>query len=342
MTRASPSVGPVNPSATDPPAWSGTARVVRGATVLEEVSAGPGGTTRGPAPAASLRYQAGSVSKLVVAAAVLRLAEQGVVDLDEPVGRRLDAAPATWDGVTLGRLLSHTSGIGHWGDVPDLGTRVLSAPPARADLVAMIERAPLVAPPGRAWRYSGPGFLVAALVVEAATGEAYGDVAADLVLGPAGLRATTSGQHPAPDAGVATGHRHGEPVEPHPGFTAIPGTGDLWTTVADLVTLHQALRRGDVVSPASAARLWTPYAVVDGPASAGPVAVREYGYGTFLGEVRARPARIHPGDNPGYQSLLAHLPEDDLDVVVLCDAEAPAVDLALGSLRSLDGRGAGT
>jgi CubicO group peptidase (beta-lactamase class C family) len=328
----------MNPSASDDrPLWSGTARVVRGPTVLEEVSAGPGASS-GPASAPGPRYQAGSISKLVVAAVVLALVEQRVLDLDEPVARRLDGAPAAWEGITLGQLLSHTSGIGHWGDVPGLGASLLSAPPARADLVAMIEEAPLVAPPGRGWRYSGPGFLVAALVVEAATGEAYGDVAHELVLAPAGLRASTSGQYPAPSAGVATGHRDGESVEPHPGFTALPGTGDLWTTVEDLVALHQALRRGDVVSPASAERFWTPYAVVPGPVTTGPVVVREYGFGTFLGEVRGRPARIHPGDNPGYQSLLAHLPEDDLTVAVLCDAEAPAVDLALASLRSLDGR----
>lgn len=326
-----------------PPAWTGTARVVRGGSVVEEVSAGSGDGHDGSAGAAGLRYQAGSISKLVVAAVVLRLVEQRVLDLDEPVVRRLVGAPPAWEGITTAHLLSHTSGIGHWGDVPALGARLLSAPPARADLVAMIEQAPLVAPPGRTWRYSGPGFLVAALVVEAATGAAYGEVAAELVLGPAGLRATTSGHHPTPSAGVATGHRDGAPLEPHPGFTDLPGTGDLWTTVDDLVALHQALRRGDVLSPASAARLWTPHATVPGPAGPGPVVVRAYGYGTFLGEVRGRPARIHPGDNPGYQSLLAHLPEDDLDVAVLCDAEAPAVDLALARLRTLDApRGPGT
>lgn len=51
--------------------------------------------------------------------------------------------------------------------------------------------------------------------------------------------------------------------------------------------------------------------------------------------MRGHPARIHPGDNPGYQSLLAYLPDQDLDVVVLANDEAPSVDVALASLRSL-------
>lgn len=336
------SVGLVPPLAPDrPPTWSGTALVVRGTDVLERTSLGPAAAPDGPACSPATRFQAGSVSKLVVAVVVLRLVEQGLLRLDEPVGHRFAGAPRTWEGMTVAQLLGHTSGLGHWGDVPGLGASFASAPPSREDLLAMVVEAPLVSPPGRAWHYSGPGFLVAAGVVEAATGASYGAVVDDLVLRPAGLLATTSGRHPTPetDADVALGHRDGEVVVPHPGLTHLPGTGDLWTTAGDLVALNRALRRGVVVAPASAARLWTPQTSVGSGAGGGPVVVDAYGFGTFLGRVRGRPARINPGDNPGYQSLLAHLPEDDLDVVVLANAEAPAVDAALTGLISLGGLG---
>ena len=60
-----------------------------------------------------------------------------------------------------------------------------------------------------------------------------------------------------------------------------------------------------------------------------------YGFGTFLGTVKGHRAHINPGDNPGYQSLLAHLLDEDLDVVVLANDEAPGVDAALAGLRTV-------
>ncbi len=317
--------------------WSGTARVVRGREVLEERCVGPAAGPDGPPCGPATRYQAGSIGKLVLAAAVLRLVEQGELELGRPVTRWLATAPAAWRAITLHQLLSHTSGLGHWGDVPELGAALLSAPPPRDALVALVERAPLVHAPGTGWRYSGPGFLVAALVVEAATGRAYGDVAAELVLGPAGLTGTTSGRFPVGDADVAVGHRRGELIEVHEGFARLPGTGDLWTTVGDLVRLNQALRSGRVLRPEVASQLWTAHAELPRTPAAGdqPMVVEAYGYGTFLGRLAGRPARINPGDNPGYQSLLAYLPDRDVDLAVLANEDAPSVDTALRGLTSL-------
>lgn len=73
------------------------------------------------------------------------------------------------------------------------------------------------------------------------------------------------------------------------------------------------------------------------------VDVTGYGYGTFTGTVLGRPARINPGDGPGYLTLLAYLPYDELDLVVLRNEEAPSVhaalaDLSLPDLSSTRGR----
>jgi CubicO group peptidase (beta-lactamase class C family) len=312
--------------------WSGTARVVRGDAVVEEVSAGFAAGPDGELCSPGLRYQAGSISKLVVSIVVLGLTERAELSLDQPIGRWLGATPRQWESITLHQLLSHTSGLGHWGDIPGLPATFLTAPPARDDLMAMIAETPVVDAPARIWRYSGPGFLIAALVVEAATGNDYGDIAAQLVFERAQLRATTSGQFPAGPGGVAWGHRHGDSIEVPEGFTQIPGTGDVWTTVDDLVALSQALRGGALLGDRVAAQLWTPHVIIEQSGQTGPVVNGAYGYGTFLGQVNGRPARIHPGDNPGYQSLLAYLPEDDLDIVVLCNEDAPSVNGALGSL----------
>lgn len=214
--------------------WSGTAKVVRGGTVLEERSAGFAALAGGPPCSARLRYQAGSISKLVVSVVVLRLVELGTLSLDTPIARWLGDVPRHWDAVTLRHLLGQTSGLGHWGDIPSLPP-VLTSPPEHDELIALIAAAPPVSAPGRDWRYSRPGFLVAALVVEAATGTGYGDVAAELVLSPARLRASTSGQVPRTSDDVAQGHRGGElyrwtkasPTSPGPATSGPPSTTSL-------------------------------------------------------------------------------------------------------------------
>lgn len=317
-----------------PSIWSGTVRVSQGTTLLEEVSAGFAADPDGPSCSPRLRYQAGSISKLVVSIVVLSLVEQGELDLDDPISRCIPTPPQ-WREITLHQLLSQTSGIGHWNDIPSLPPTFLAAPPRRDDLAGMIADAPLIHDPGETWSYSGPGFLVAALVTEAATGTDYGDIAAELVFRRAGLTATSSGRFPTEPNDTARGHQHGKLSAVPEGFTDIPGTGDLWTTVDDLATLNQALRSGTVLAADTAALLWTPHVSIHGSGDTAPVVSGAYGYGTFLGQVKGHRARIHPGDNPGYQSLLAYLPDSDLDLVVLCNEGAPSVSAALDSIQTI-------
>ena len=69
-----------------------------------------GGGTSGAAPDADVQYRAGSITKTFVAVAVLRLRDEGRLDLSDPVGRHVtDAASAS--ALTVGQLLSHTSGL---------------------------------------------------------------------------------------------------------------------------------------------------------------------------------------------------------------------------------------
>ena len=161
-------------------------------------------------------------------------------------------------------------------------------------------------------------------------------MAAALVLGPAGTASSTSGTFPVRAADVAVDHRRGQPVDVHAGFAQIPGSRDLWPTVGDLVRPNQASRGGHLLRPHVAGQLWTPHAQV-GPAPAphGPVVVDAYGYGTFLVRVAGPAARTNPGDDPGYPSLLTHLPAVDVDLAVPRHEDAPSVDAALAQLTAL-------
>lgn len=143
--------------------------------------------------------------------------------------------------VTLHHLLTHTAGVRHWGDAPGFGP---SQPVSIRDRLALIQQAPLLTEPGTQWRYSSSGYLLAGLIVEWASGRPYLDFLTERIMSPPGLTSTTVGSAPA-GAATASGYRNGEPVAPWD-LGAMPGTGDICSTVGDLARFTTALHSGQL------------------------------------------------------------------------------------------------
>ncbi len=314
------------PRTTPHRAWSGTMLVAHGAgPVVERVV----GNTAGPdSPPITLgtRFQAGSISKQLMSVVALDLVARGRLALDQPIAEHLPDIPGHLRTVTLHHLLSHTSGLGHW-DSLDGVPPLLAVPPSHEELVRLTLTAEPDAAPGDRFRYSGPGFLLVALVIEAVAGRQYADVLDDVVLEPAGMHDTTSGQFPR--HGAAGGHVDGRTIAVEEGFADLPGTGDLWTTASDLLRYGRALRSGQLIPHALVAEMLSPQAVLEPPDPVDrPLSATAYGYGTFLGRVLGDDGWFVPGDNPGFQSLLAEVPGADTEVVVLSN-DASGVEAAL-------------
>ncbi|MCQ3971226.1 beta-lactamase family protein, partial [Klebsiella pneumoniae] len=115
------------------------------------------------------RFRLASVSKQFTAAAILRLQDEGVLSVDDPLCRWVQPCPEAWEPVRLRHLLSHTSGV------PDLmaqagwGRRRV-APTTLADLTTASSFYRLQFEPGTKIRYSNAGYNLLAAVVEAAAG----------------------------------------------------------------------------------------------------------------------------------------------------------------------------
>jgi CubicO group peptidase (beta-lactamase class C family) len=283
-------------------------------------------TVTGGGCTATSRFQIASVSKVFAAALAMRLAERGALDPDEPITRWLPEAPAAWRDLTPHHFLTHTSGIGHWKDVPGLHPARLGPPGAA---LAAVLQAPFAYEPGAAWRYSSPGYLVVGTVVERAAGIPYGDLLAAEILRPLGLADTAAGRQPD---GAVPGHRDGAPVEPWD-LSGMTGAGDMWSTVDDLTAFARAFDAGEVVGAESLARMRRPHAAFPEPDRSpdGRLVLTGYGYGLYVGEFDGRPASQHTGDNPGYCSLLAWLP-DGVTLAGLSNDEATDWDEVLASL----------
>jgi len=300
--------------------------VTRGGPVQADLAGGPADIEAGVPCTSATRFQVCSVSKQFTAAAVILLAESGRLGLREPVDRWLPEGPPQWRQVTLHQLLSHTAGVPHWLEAPGLDP----AEPMRiSERLEVIQATPLRTEPGAQWHYSSPGFLLAGLIVERASGQPYPRFLAEKILSPLQLTRTTAGGAPG---AAARGYRDGQPVPPWD-LGAMPGTGDIWSTAGDLTRFTAALHRGELVAASSLRAMCTAHAALDDDDAGDPrLTTTGYGYGMYTGVFAGHAAYYHTGDNPGYQSLACWIPDRAASIVILVNDEAASIT---GLLRQL-------
>jgi CubicO group peptidase (beta-lactamase class C family) len=304
----------------------GTAMVTKGGSVKVDLAAGLADVEAGVRCTSGTRFQLCSVSKQFAAAAVMLLAESGRLDLREPVGRWLPEGQPQWRQVTLHELLSHTAGVPHWREAPGLDP---AEPMSIGERLEIIQATPLRTEPGAQWHYSSPGFLLAGLIVERASGQPYREFLAERILSTLQLTQTTVG---GAAGGAARGHKDGQPVAPFD-LDAMPGTGDIWSTAGDLTKFTTALHSGELIGESSLRAMCTAHAPIDDDEEGEPwLATTGYGYGMFTGIFAGRAAYCHPGDNPGYQSLACWIPDRAASIVILVNDETASIT---GLLRQL-------
>jgi CubicO group peptidase (beta-lactamase class C family) len=304
----------------------GTAMVTRGGPVVAELAGGPADAAAGTLCTQQTRFQLCSVSKQYAAAAVMLLAESGRLDLAEPVGRWLPGGLPQWRRVTLHHLLSHTAGIPHWREAPGLDP---AEPMSFRDRLAAVAATPLRTEPGAQWHYSSPGYLLAGFIVERASGRPYQEFIAERILSPLRLDQTAVGGAPG---AAARGYRDGQPVVPFD-LDTMPGTGDIWSTAADLTRFTTALHGGELVTADSLRAMCTAHASRNDADEGAPrLTETGYGYGMRIGSFAGHTAYYHSGDNPGYLSLACWIPDQKASIVILLNDEAASIT---GLLRQL-------
>ncbi|MFE9613800.1 serine hydrolase domain-containing protein [Streptomyces sp. NPDC006012] len=265
----------------------------------------PSGRAAGP----DALFRAGSTTKVVTAAAVLRLAAQDTVDLDAPVQRYLPAllGPA-FEPVSVRRLLNHTSGIragDGWGDdfEDQYPHRFETLPPAQV-VASAAAKGPEFAP-GERQHYLNINYTVLGMLVEKVTGTSYASAVAWLVLRPAGMRHTC---FPGTDPRIHGPHNHGyQLVRNADGTTRFVdvtdwnqadrfAAGDMISTTGDLERLITALFRGRIVPRPQLREMFTlPPGITDATYSAG---LQRFAYGDTVYWLKS-------GSRYGYSTAIA-------------------------------------
>jgi len=254
------------------------------------------------------RFRAASVSKVLTVAALARLVDAGVLDLDAPIARWLPELPEATGRVTLRQLAGHLGGIRHY-ERKDFGPDGIDRRSFASleEALAIFVDDPLVAEPGTEYRYSTFGYTLLGAVMERAAGEPFLAILEEQVLGPLGMRDSggdLAGRVVAGRSGLYHQVAGGEAARAAPEDPSYkwPG-GGLLTSAEDLVRFGLAHLRPGYLSEASLAQLFVPQTAAGGESTG-------VGIGWRIGrDWRGRRIYHHSGSMSGARSSIVVYPD---------------------------------
>jgi D-alanyl-D-alanine carboxypeptidase len=276
----------------------------------------------------------GSITKQFTAAAILLLAQDGKLSLDDSLGIYLPDFPNA-SKLRIRRMLSHTSGLGNYTQVNPLQFLQMTRTDRSAkDLVkAMAEASPTLAyEPGTDWRYSNTAYVLLGAVIEAVASQSYAEFFQQRLLAPNGLTQTTVDDAARVVSNRASGYssaRVGPSGFDNASFIGMswPGAaGNLRSTCEDLCAWHGALLGGKVLSPESLKAMLTPVRLNDGqlptqPKKGGGREPVSYGFGIGLDPRDGRPSVSHNGGIQGFASHLETLTDEDITIATVMNTD---------------------
>jgi CubicO group peptidase (beta-lactamase class C family) len=277
-------------------------------------------------------------TKHPTAIAVVKLQERGALSIDDRLGEHVPDVPATWRGVTLRQLLTHTSGIPDYEAV--VGYDFYEANGGFVEIVTAVGGLPLDFEPGTSFSYSNTGYYLLSRVIEQVSGAGFADFMAREIFEPAGMTDSSIGGEDSARRVVGFRSVDGTatPVHPIRASTTL-GAGALVSTVEDWGRWQQALNAGRVVSPTSRDLAYTPTRLASGQEVA-------YGLGMIVDRYRGARRRMHTGLTPGFASRYEWYPDRGMSFLVLAnhhDARLGALSqaVALAAVPGLDYRSLG-
>jgi CubicO group peptidase (beta-lactamase class C family) len=259
-------------------------------------------------------YRLASMTKQFTAAAILLLAEDGKLTLDDPVRKWLPTLPAAANGITLRHLLTHTSGLIDYEDVMPPDTRMQLHDADVLHLLESQDRGYFA--PGTEYRYSNSGYSLLALIVGRASGSDFATFLRERIFRPLQMQNTV-----AFEAGISTvaNRAYGYSLVDKSWTrtdqsltSAVLGDGGVYSSIDDLAKWDAALADNRLLRAESLRAAFTPATKTDDPAV-------QYGFGwRITGE-----SLWHSGETMGFRNVIVRFPGHGLTVVVLTNRDDP-------------------
>lgn len=263
-------------------------------------------------------FHLGSVGKQFTAMGIMMLKEKGLVVYDEPIGTYLPELEWIGEGVTVRRLLHHTSGIMGYDDSDEIYDALLESAelPTNDDLLnVMAEYGDMLTEPGEEYSYNNTGYDLLGVLIERLSGQSYAAFMDENIFSPLGMDDTYALPNDERLNGedVAESYSTDGTYEPDP-LDRISGSGSIYSTLGDMYLYDQALYTNELVNQETLAEAFVSGVLNNGEETA-------YGFAYDLGEYAGETYVGHSGAWLGFESYYLRFPERNFSVVVLLNLD---------------------
>jgi D-alanyl-D-alanine carboxypeptidase len=266
---------------------------------------------------AGTAMRVGSMTKQFTSAAILLLADEGKLSLSDPVTKFLPAYPTHGKTITVEHLLTHTSGIVNYTSMGSISNREKSI----AQMIDGFKDEPLEFEPGTRYAYNNSGYFLLGAIIEKVSGQPYAKFLEQRIFTPLGMTQTAYDGYGPVAAPRAAGHIPrmwgGFGPVSDISMSQVYAAGALVSTVDDMAKWDAAVGNGMLLKPETWARAFTPYKLADGKDTG-------YGYGWAIAKVRGAHEISHGGDINGFSGYALRLPEQQVYVALLTNADSGA------------------
>jgi CubicO group peptidase (beta-lactamase class C family) len=264
-------------------------------------------------------FEIASVTKLFTAQAVLKLAQDGRIRLDNPISHYLDQLPAAWQPVTIRHCLAHQSGLPSYTD-PDAYWSQTRRDKTHVEVLDLVREKPLMFAPGGRYHYDNTGFYLLGLLIETVSGESYADYVARVIFKPLGMTGTQANDYARIIPNRADGYKFRDGALYNKQFYSTSNTfsaGILLSNPRDLLRWRRSLFNDQILNADYRRVWWTPH-----PSHAGNERGLGFsvGLGWFLVDSPAGTFAGHNGGIEGFAASFMYLFDHDLTVIALCSA----------------------
>lgn len=267
-------------------------------------------------------FRIGSITKQFTAVAILMLAEQGKLSLDDEITKFLPDYPTQGHKITVEHLLTHTSGIKSYTGLPEW-LPLWRKDVTMKELIDLFKDKPMEFAPGERWNYNNSGYALLGAIIEKVSGQSYSDFVEKNIFAPLGMKHSfydnTSRVIPRRAAGY-TKNKDSYVNCAYLSMTWPHAAGALMSTVDDLALWDAALYTNKLLKQESLKQAWAPYPLKDGRST-------KYAYGWFISSVEGHRTVEHGGGINGFTCDAVRLPDDRVYVAILTNRDSGTEEL---------------
>ncbi len=256
----------------------------------------------------------GSVSKQFFTTAIMKLMEEGKLNIEDSVHKFFPDAPEAWRPIKIKNLMSHTSGLQREGPAydnfkiqPDI------------DIIKSAYNLPLVFKAGEKYQYCNLAYFMLAEIIKQISGMPWQDYVHNKLFIPAGMNNTYMTDFYLIIPNRADGYMHKKDTLINAtAMYAIRPSGGVLSTSSDMIKWEKAIReKRNILKKDNWEKLWQPFIKTSDKAGS----KEYYGFGWVIDEYKGHKLIVHGGANIGFRSVFVHFENDGLSIIILTNTD---------------------